>query len=295
MTPAGQAPLPSSPDPRSPALASDFNFHHSPFTVHYFGALPSTQTFARELVREGRDLHGVVLWAGEQTAGYGRTGRAWSSPPGGLYVTVGLPAGRLPAPLLGWLPILAAVACAEEIEARFGLRPAVKWPNDVLIDGRKLAGLIGDALPGAGGEVYLIGMGLNWANPAPQVEIPTASLKDLAGEAVGMDSMVSMNPATAAAPIPPTPRRDFLLAWLDRLGRSHGSLLEHGEAAAETLRQNAEARLWRRGQAVRLDRTEHGPVQGVLVGLGPGGAAMLRQGEETRVVFCGHAATEACP
>lgn len=280
MDPARQA-LPS---PQSSVLSPPFR------ELWFFDTLDSTQIRARAEVQSGRPMHGIVLWAGSQTAGHGRTGRAWSSEPGGLYVTACLPEGKIATELVGWLPIMAAIACADEIESRFGLHPQIKWPNDVLIENRKVAGVIGDAMPSPHGEVYLIGMGLNWSNPAPNVNIPTAALQDF---------VISLGPLCPLGPFSPAPQgstttgRDFLIAWLDRLGRAYRAIVENGEAAAEELRQNAEVRLWRRGQSVRFERTEFGPVEGILIGLGPGGSAVIEQpGGPPKPVYCGNAAAK---
>jgi biotin-(acetyl-CoA carboxylase) ligase len=187
---------------------------------------------------------------------------------------------------------MAALACAEEIESRFNLHPVLKWPNDVLIDDRKIAGLIGDAMPAPQGEVYLIGLGLNFSN-SPQVDTPTASLNDFVPmlPIIPMTPIIPMSPVTPITPIPATAQRDFLIAWLDRLASGHREMVENGDQAASALRLRAEAKLWRRGQSVRFERTEFGPVEGKLVGLGPGGSAMIEQnGEPARPVYCGNAA-----
>lgn len=258
-------------------FGSNFIFHHSPFIIHHFESIDSTQRRARAAAESGAAMHGVVLWAGRQSAGHGRTGRAWSSEPGGLYVTACLPEGAIPPEHLGWLPMMAALACAEEIESRLGLQPTVKWPNDLLIEGKKIAGFIGDAISTKSGDVYAIGMGLNWSNPAPAVDIPAASLMDFTQSAIPQRST--------------TPQFDFLVAWLDRLARRHGELAAEPRQAAERIRMDVEARLWRRGEPVRLERTEIGPVEGVLVGLGPGGSAMLEiEGRPVTAVYCGNTA-----
>ncbi|MCE5231461.1 biotin--[acetyl-CoA-carboxylase] ligase [bacterium] len=280
----------SAPNTQDSGLRTqDFSFHHSSFIIHHFSSLSSTQTLARELVQSGRPMHGVVLWAATQTAGHGRTGRAWSSDPGGLYVTVCLPRGEIAPAHIGWLPLMAALAAAEELESRFNLHPELKWPNDILITDRKIAGVIGDAMPTPQGEVYLIGLGLNFSN-SPQTDIPTTCLSDL------IAPIVPIGPISPISPIPPTPQpcttaqRDFLLAWLDRLGSCHREMAENGDQAAEALRLRAEAKLWRRDQPVRFERTEFGPVEGTLTGLGPGGSAIIESpGQLPRAVYCGNA------
>lgn len=134
-------------------------------TTPRFGALhrhyartDSTNTRARELAAAGAP-HGTVVTAGEQTEGRGRQGRTWIAPPGKalLYSAILRPLGERPL-----LPLAAALAVCEVAEA---LQPkiecGVKWPNDVQVDGRKLAGVLIEARPQD--DWGVIGIGLNLA------------------------------------------------------------------------------------------------------------------------------------
>jgi BirA family biotin operon repressor/biotin-[acetyl-CoA-carboxylase] ligase len=124
---------------------------------HHFERTDSTNTRARELAAEGAD-HGTVVTADEQTAGRGRQGRTWTAPPGKalLYSAIVRPLDERHLMLPLAVP-LAVCAAAEEL--RPGLECAVKWPNDVLVDRRKLAGILVEARPQDGWAV--IGIGLN--------------------------------------------------------------------------------------------------------------------------------------
>jgi BirA family transcriptional regulator, biotin operon repressor / biotin---[acetyl-CoA-carboxylase] ligase len=114
-------------------------------------ATTSTNDRARALAAAGAP-HGTVVTAAEQTAGRGRQGRTWSAPPGrALLMSVVL---RDPDRML---PLAAAVAVAEAA----GPEAAIKWPNDVLLDGRKLAGILAEARPQDGWAV--VGIGVNVA------------------------------------------------------------------------------------------------------------------------------------
>jgi BirA family biotin operon repressor/biotin-[acetyl-CoA-carboxylase] ligase len=117
--------------------------------VHRYPSVSSTQDTARGLVEAGEAGPGHVIVADEQTEGRGRFGRTWLSPAGGLYATyvVGL------HPLLS-LAVGLAVARAL---VRHGVEAELKWPNDVLIGDRKLAGILIEAV----GDVALAGIGLN--------------------------------------------------------------------------------------------------------------------------------------
>ena len=101
-----------------------------------------------------------MIIADTQTAGRGRQGRSWCSPPGaGLYVSVVM---RPPLRAVPLLTVGAGVAIAEGIRAATGLTPALKWPNDVYVGARKLAGILAEAgsIPG-GAQHVVLGFGIN--------------------------------------------------------------------------------------------------------------------------------------
>jgi BirA family biotin operon repressor/biotin-[acetyl-CoA-carboxylase] ligase len=149
----------------------------------------STNTRARELAAAGAP-HGTVVTAGEQSEGRGRQGRAWTAPAGKalLYSAIVRPLGATDALLPLAVP-LAVCEAAEELEP--GARCGVKWPNDVQIDGRKLAGVLIEARPQDGWAV--IGVGLNLAigrDEFPPELRETAT--SLSGAKVG-DATVALN------------------------------------------------------------------------------------------------------
>ena len=105
---------------------------------------------------------GQVLVAGEQTAGRGRMGRSWVSQPGAsLTFSVLLRPVSVPAARRGWLPLLTGVAVATAVRAVASLAATLKWPNDVLIGDRKLAGILAEQ----SGDAVVVGIGLNVATP----------------------------------------------------------------------------------------------------------------------------------
>jgi BirA family biotin operon repressor/biotin-[acetyl-CoA-carboxylase] ligase len=123
----------------------------------HFRAVGSTNTVARELAAAGAP-HGTVVTADEQTAGRGRQGRVWTAPPGSalLYSAVVRDLG----PPQSLLPLAVPLAVCETAERlRPGIECKVKWPNDVHLDGRKLAGILIEARPQDGWAV--VGVGLN--------------------------------------------------------------------------------------------------------------------------------------
>jgi len=129
--------------------------------VHLYARTGSTNDAARALA-DGGASHGTLVLAEEQTAGRGRSGRPWSSPAGlGVWMSMVARPALLPAP--GLLPILVGLAAAEAIDPF--VRPAVtqvKWPNDLQLAGRKIAGILCEgSWDGARPGAVVVGIGLN--------------------------------------------------------------------------------------------------------------------------------------
>jgi BirA family biotin operon repressor/biotin-[acetyl-CoA-carboxylase] ligase len=118
----------------------------------------STMRWARDALERGRAGPGAVFVAAAQTAGRGRHGRSWLSAPGkGLYLTLVLP-GELAAPCV---TLVAALGAAEAVDRRARVRPRLKWPNDLVVGGRKLGGLLAEVASPPAGPAVLLGLGLN--------------------------------------------------------------------------------------------------------------------------------------
>ncbi len=135
-------------------------------SYRYFEQCESTQ---RELPVDAPE--GAVAVAEEQTAGRGRLGRSWSAPPRtSVLVSINLrplvDSARLPE-----LSLVAGAAAAEAIAAETGLDPEVRFPNDLLIDGRKVAGILAEARD----DRVVLGIGINANIPAAQLPEPAAT------------------------------------------------------------------------------------------------------------------------
>lgn len=125
--------------------------------VRVTGRTGSTNADLLAAARAG-EPEGLALVAEEQTAGRGRLGRRWESPPGaGLTFSVLLRPAPVPAGSLGWLPLLAGVAVAAAVTAATAVPASLKWPNDVLAGESKLAGILAETRGGA----VVIGAGIN--------------------------------------------------------------------------------------------------------------------------------------
>lgn len=131
-----------------------------------------------------------VLVTGHQTAGRGRRGRVWTTPPGRC-LSVSLlmrPAASLPAERWGWFPLMAGVAMAEAVRAT-GVDARVKWPNDVLVGGRKVSGILAERL--ADGSGVVIGAGVNVLLTEDELPVPTATSLALEGADVDVDALLA--------------------------------------------------------------------------------------------------------
>lgn len=150
------------------------------FRLLHVVAIGSTNDEAKALARDGAP-EGTLVWADEQTAGRGRRGRAWLSPPGNLYLSlVQRPTGT-PAQA-AQLGFVAALGLGDALLALTGpaLHLSYKWPNDLLAGGRKLAGILLESETGAGDRVdfVVIGTGTNLASKPEGVEFPATSLAE---------------------------------------------------------------------------------------------------------------------
>jgi BirA family biotin operon repressor/biotin-[acetyl-CoA-carboxylase] ligase len=150
----------------------------------HFRRTDSTNSRARELAERGAP-HGTVVTAGEQSEGRGRQGRSWSAPPGRalLYSAILRPLDR--RDLL--LPLAVPVAvCEAAEELRPGISCEIKWPNDIWLEGRKLAGILIEARPQDGWAVIGIGLNLTIARD----EFPP-ELRDTAISLFGSDALTA--------------------------------------------------------------------------------------------------------
>ncbi len=128
--------------------------------IYLFGEVDSTNARLRVLARAGA-REGTVVLAEGQTAGRGRRGQEWYSPSGvNLYASV-LFRPRLTPREVALFSFIASLAVADAVKEH-GVRPGIKWPNDVVVDGRKLAGtLVESAMRGAEVEYVILGVGVN--------------------------------------------------------------------------------------------------------------------------------------
>ncbi len=153
-----------------------------PWTVIAFDAVASTMEEARRLAVDGASDR-TAIRAVAQSGGRGRLGRPWKSPPGNVYTTVIL-RPEVPTARAAELSLVAAVAMSDTI-AGFAGPVSLKWPNDVLLGGGKVAGVLLEAITaGAALSAVLVGIGINVASRPTLPERPTARVAGVDADAV---------------------------------------------------------------------------------------------------------------
>ncbi|TAM71894.1 MAG: biotin--[acetyl-CoA-carboxylase] ligase [Microbacteriaceae bacterium] len=216
-----------------------------------------------------------VIVTDDQRSGRGRLGRTWSAPAGtSLAVSVLLrpeaaadAAGSgLSVDSLGWIPLLAGLAMTRAVRG-LGVDATLKWPNDVMVDGKKLCGILSELLPGATGVV--VGAGLNVSIGSDQLPVDTATSLALSG-------VVDPDPDAALA---------AYLTHLQTLYR--GFVAAGGDAEASGLRRDVASVCDTVGRAVRVQLPTGEPLLGTAIGLDELGRLIVDTGGSPRVVAAG--------
>jgi BirA family biotin operon repressor/biotin-[acetyl-CoA-carboxylase] ligase len=220
----------------------------------------STNDVAGVLAEQGA-AEGLLVMADHQTAGRGRMGRCWASPAGaGIYASVVL---RPPAQAIPLLTLTAGVAVAEGIRASTGLDPDLKWPNDVHIAGRKLAGILAEGAP----SYVVLGIGIN--------VLPAAYSASVVTRATSLEAELGR----------PADRGLVLAECLAALAYRYRVLVAEGgrtiveawrQRAAKTLKRQVE---WDAGSGVTRGAVEDIDEHGALVVRAGGGLVRITSGE----------------
>jgi BirA family biotin operon repressor/biotin-[acetyl-CoA-carboxylase] ligase len=146
----------------------------------------STNSDLLAAARDGAP-EGTVLAAEVQTAGRGRLDRRWTCPPrAALSFSVLLRPDGVPAVARGWIPLLAGVAVAAGLRAQAGLDASLKWPNDVLVGGAKIAGILAEQA----GDAIVLGIGINVTTRRDELPVPHATSVVLAGAAPDREQLL---------------------------------------------------------------------------------------------------------
>ena len=174
----------------SPDLLLPYEFPDLEQRIHYFPEIGSTMDAARELAKKGAK-EGTIVIAEAQTHGRGRLSRQWLSPRGGIYFTLILRPRISPA-YAPRINLMASVVVAATIRKLLGLNAELKWPNDVLIAGRKVCGILAEMAAETDIVNFVnVGIGINVNTPVPQFQKTATSLKDELGREVSRKELLS--------------------------------------------------------------------------------------------------------
>lgn len=211
-------------------------------SILFYPSIPSTMDIARKMVNEGTK-EGTVIVAGEQTSGRGRLERRWLSPPGtSLSLSIIL---RPALKILPQLNMAATLAVVQSVERITSLKPVIKWPNDVLIDGKKLSGILIDSIfQGNELKAAIIGIGIN-------VKLNPSAFPDISNIATSLS--VEMNREVS--------RRDVLYSLVEELDNIY-----QGLALGEPIYEKWLKKLETLGKMVKVkwrDTIEEGYVESV--------------------------------
>jgi BirA family transcriptional regulator, biotin operon repressor / biotin---[acetyl-CoA-carboxylase] ligase len=230
--------------------------------IRWFPEVGSTNSVLAELARAGAH-EGVVVVADHQTAGRGRLGRTWEAAPGAaLLVSVLLRPDLAPdqTALMTIVMALAASAACEEVA---GVKPLLKWPNDLTVADRKLGGILGETVPGSDGLAAVVGLGLN-VTPAASLPAVGVALEEVAAREVS--------------------RSALLIALLRHFDRRYGGLQEG--AGVNSLLADYRASSSTLGRQVRVE-LPGATLEGEAVDLTGEGHLVIDLGGTRRVISTG--------
>ena len=235
-------------------------------TILRFDTVSSTNDVARDLAASGKP-EGLCVIAREQTAGRGRQGRSWSSPPGeGLYLSLIL-RPEIRAAESAVITLAAAVALAETLKLDFQVSVDIKWPNDILASGRKICGILVESAIESGRLQYAVmGIGVNVAQRhfPGELGVTATSLSLETGRTLSPEDLLK-------------PLLERLEYWCASANFKPGPVIARWEDLSS----------YARNCAVRIDSAE-GPIEGLTRGLTPKGALIIELSNgETREIFSG--------
>jgi BirA family biotin operon repressor/biotin-[acetyl-CoA-carboxylase] ligase len=236
--------------------------------VEVVATCPSTNAALAARARAGAAA-GLVLVAEHQTAGRGRLDRSWETPDrAALTFSVLLRPSAVPQHRWSWLPLLAGVAVADGILAAGGPPCALKWPNDVMYDGAKLAGLLAERTEGPAGAALVLGIGLNVSTRAEELPVATATSLALSGMA-------------------DPDRTGLLLEVLRALGRSYADWVGVRGDTRTGLHDEYVRRCDTVGRPVRVHHPSGETSEGTAVDVDEDGALVVRTGGVRQVFRAG--------
>ena len=238
--------------------------------VYYFEEIDSTQNFAQNIAADKKE-NGTIIIAEKQTSGRGRLDRKWTSPKGGIWFSLIIhPKFDVSSSTL--IPILSAVALSKSIKSVLGIETEVKWPNDITMNGKKVAGVLVDASFQTNSIDYLIlGIGINFDIDAKKLEKRLTKTPNF----YGIDSLRGKENKTP----PKTLLKEFLLQFEKNLFQ-----LDKGEKSK--IIKEWTKRAAGIGKKITIN-TSNGKISGISQGIDNDGALKIKTKNETKKIYVG--------
>ena len=238
--------------------------------VYYFEELDSTQNFAQQIAANKKE-NGTIVIAEKQTSGRGRLDRKWTSPKGGIWFSLIIhPKFDVSSSTL--IPILSAIALSKSIKKILGVETEVKWPNDIILNGKKVAGILVDASVQANNIDYIIlGIGINF-------DIDTKKLEKRLSKTPNFYGVNSLRVNNNKTP-PKILLKEFLFQFEKNL-----SSLDKGEKAkiVKEWTKNAAGI----GRKITIN-TSSGKISGISQGIDTDGALKIKTKKKIERVLVG--------
>ena len=238
--------------------------------VYYFEEIDSTQNFAQNIAADKKE-NGTIIIAEKQTSGRGRLDRKWTSPKGGIWFSLIIhPKFDVSSSTL--IPILSAVALSKSIKSVLGLETEVKWPNDITMNGKKVAGVLVDASFQTNSIDYLIlGIGINFDIDAKKLEKRLTKTPNF----YGIDSLRGKENKTP----PKTLLKEFLLQFEKNLFQ-----LDKGEKSK--IIKEWTKRAAGIGKKITIN-TSNGKISGISQGIDNDGALKIKTRNKIQKIYVG--------
>ncbi len=238
--------------------------------VYYFEEIDSTQNFAQNIAADKKE-NGTIIIAEKQTSGRGRLDRKWTSPKGGIWFSLIIhPKFDVSSSTL--IPILSAVALSKSIKSVLDIETEVKWPNDITMNGKKVAGVLVDASFQTNSIDYLIlGIGINFDIDTKKLEKRLTKTPNF----YGIDSLRGKEDKTP----PKTLLKEFLLQFEKNLFQ-----LDKGEKSK--IIKEWTKRAAGIGEKITIN-TSNGKISGISQGIDNDGALKIKTRNETKKIYVG--------
>lgn len=238
--------------------------------IRYFDRTASTSWVGKQLASEidPEKLHGMVIIAEEQTGGFGRLGRAWVSPAGGIWITIVLKP-EIPIDRLFMITMAGSIAIARAIRKEYGLSALIKWPNDIFVGDKKVGGLLLELEAEADAIHYaLLGIGIDanisLADLPPNLRDVVTSLHVEVGHEVDRVALLARV------------LREFELRYQQLEDEEYDSIVREWKSLSLTLEQRVAIRTINKtfeGEAIDIDshgaliiRRDNGKIERVIAG-----------------------------